>query len=83
MILIITHQIKILQENGEVVCCVGSALNSANMSIFGQANVSFAIEPLLRRCHNRDRDTSVCFYLFYFITILLIMVFVDLFIFVY
>lgn len=38
-------QIAVLQENCEVVCCVGSSLNSANCGAFTQADVSIAIDP--------------------------------------
>ncbi|XP_062508635.1 transmembrane protein 94-like isoform X2 [Corticium candelabrum] len=40
------EMIEILQENGEVVCCIGSALNVENVPIFAQANVSFGLEPV-------------------------------------
>ncbi|CAG8502932.1 3042_t:CDS:10 [Ambispora gerdemannii] len=41
-----THEmIKIFQENGEVVCCLGSALNSSNTRIFALADVGIAMEP--------------------------------------
>jgi len=42
----VTEMIEIMQENGEVVCCLGSSINIWNSSIFSQADVSFAIDPL-------------------------------------
>jgi len=36
----------IMQENGEVVCCVGSAFNVSNTSIFTQADISVSLEPM-------------------------------------
>lgn len=43
-------QIGIYQEHGEIVCCIGSALNSNNTEIFASANIAIAIEPQLRTC---------------------------------
>ncbi|XP_035226390.1 transmembrane protein 94-like isoform X2 [Stegodyphus dumicola] len=40
------EMICIMQEYGEVVCCLGSSANTENMSIFLQADASIAIEPL-------------------------------------
>lgn len=40
------EMIKILQENGEVVCCIGSSLNPHNVPIFALADVSIAVDPL-------------------------------------
>uniref|UniRef100_T1IVZ1 Cation-transporting P-type ATPase C-terminal domain-containing protein n=1 Tax=Strigamia maritima TaxID=126957 RepID=T1IVZ1_STRMM len=40
------EMMKIMQENGEVVCCIGSAANCHNMTLFLQANASIAVEPL-------------------------------------
>ncbi|XP_074599520.1 transmembrane protein 94-like protein l(2)k05819 [Brevipalpus obovatus] len=40
------EMIKIMQENGEVVCAIGSAANISNMPIFLQADASIGIEPL-------------------------------------
>ncbi|GFR33293.1 transmembrane protein 94 [Trichonephila clavata] len=41
------EMICIMQEYGEVVCCLGSSANVLNMPIFLQADASIAIEPLL------------------------------------
>ena len=40
------EMIEIMQENGEVVCVIGSSANSNNMPIFLQADTSIGIEPL-------------------------------------
>src|SRR3989338_1971471 len=42
--------IKVLQENGEIICCVGSVFNIANTPIFAQSNVSVAWQPSNARC---------------------------------
>eukprot|EP01102_Stenamoeba_stenopodia_P014701 TRINITY_DN4915_c0_g1_i1.p1 TRINITY_DN4915_c0_g1~~TRINITY_DN4915_c0_g1_i1.p1 ORF type:complete len:419 (-),score=104.43 TRINITY_DN4915_c0_g1_i1:9-1118(-) len=42
--------IEILQQNGEVVCCIGSALNENNIAIFHQSNIGVAIEPTGVNC---------------------------------
>ncbi|CAG8462820.1 12166_t:CDS:10 [Ambispora leptoticha] len=39
------EMIKIFQEYGEVVCCLGSALKSSNARIFALADVGIAMEP--------------------------------------
>nr|KAG5713882.1 hypothetical protein BaRGS_024509 [Batillaria attramentaria] len=39
------EMMKILQENGEVVLCVGSSLNMSNTPLFLQADCSIAVEP--------------------------------------
>ncbi|KYR02932.1 putative transmembrane protein [Tieghemostelium lacteum] len=44
------EMIKILQENGEVVCCIGSALNYENTNIFCQSDLAFSLEPAVTRC---------------------------------
>ncbi|GIY93984.1 transmembrane protein 94 [Caerostris extrusa] len=41
------EMICIMQEYGEVVCCLGSSANCLNMPIFLQADASIAVEPLL------------------------------------
>ena len=50
--------IKVLQENGEIVCCVGSVFNIANTAAFAQANVSVAWQPSSSRCLLDEPDTS-------------------------
>ena len=41
----IREMIEIMQENGEVVMCLGNAWNPDNLSIFAQADVSLSIIP--------------------------------------
>ena len=41
----IREMIEIMQENGEVVMCLGNAWNQDNLSIFAQADVSLSIIP--------------------------------------
>ncbi|XP_063961258.1 transmembrane protein 94-like [Lytechinus pictus] len=40
------EMVEIMQENGEVVCCLGSSLNITNAPIFAQADISIGMEPL-------------------------------------
>ncbi|XP_077979837.1 transmembrane protein 94-like [Glandiceps talaboti] len=40
------EMIAIMQENGEIVCCLGSTANFYNTGIFLQADVSIGLEPL-------------------------------------
>ncbi|KAK6187158.1 hypothetical protein SNE40_005244 [Patella caerulea] len=40
------EMVKIMQENGEIVLCVGSALNMHNTPLFLQADCCLAVEPL-------------------------------------
>ncbi|XP_027057487.1 transmembrane protein 94-like isoform X1 [Pocillopora damicornis] len=42
----VKEMIAIMQDYGEVVCCVGSSFNSANPAIFIQADIGIAVEPL-------------------------------------
>ena len=39
------EMISIMQENGEIVCCIGSCLNVDNLEIFNQADVGVALQP--------------------------------------
>ncbi|CAG8597551.1 12236_t:CDS:10 [Cetraspora pellucida] len=48
------EMIKIFQEYGEVVCCVGSALNAFNTHSFAVADVSVAIEPMHTRAQTKN-----------------------------
>ncbi len=41
----ITEMIKILQENSEVVLCLGNAWNRENLSIFSQSDISLSLIP--------------------------------------
>ncbi|GAA6111681.1 transmembrane protein 94-like, partial [Tachysurus ichikawai] len=40
----------IMQEYGEVVCCLGSSQNINNNAIFLQSDISIALEPLVPVC---------------------------------
>ncbi|KAG9296240.1 hypothetical protein G9A89_014832 [Geosiphon pyriformis] len=48
------QMIKIFQEYGEVVCCIGSALNSVNTHVFALADVSIAMEPTDTRAATKN-----------------------------
>lgn len=50
------EMIKILQENGEVVLCIGSALNMDSTPSYAQADVAAAMQPLPSQC--LDANTS-------------------------
>ena len=55
----IREMIEIMQENGEVVMCLGNAWNQNNLSIFAQADVSLSIIPecaSLRCCLDAKND---------------------------
>lgn len=41
----ITEMIEIMQENSEVVLCIGNAWNHRNMGIFSQADISLSLMP--------------------------------------
>ncbi|GBB83760.1 hypothetical protein RclHR1_10430003 [Rhizophagus clarus] len=53
------EMIKIFQEYGEVVCCIGSALNASNTHTFAVADVSVAMEPTHTRAQTRN---GLCHY---------------------
>ncbi|TPX40139.1 hypothetical protein SeMB42_g06136 [Synchytrium endobioticum] len=40
------EMVKIFQENGEVVCCIGSSLNDSNTECFAGADIGIGVEPL-------------------------------------
>ncbi|TPX71870.1 hypothetical protein SpCBS45565_g00930 [Spizellomyces sp. 'palustris'] len=42
----VREMVRIFQEHGEVVCCVGSSLNEMNVECFALADISIAIDPL-------------------------------------
>jgi len=52
----IKELIEIFQENGEVVCCIGSALNIKNISSFAIADVSVAIAPLHTKQQTKSKN---------------------------
>ncbi|ORX90788.1 calcium ATPase [Basidiobolus meristosporus CBS 931.73] len=54
----VREMIKIFQEYGEVVCCVGSALNSNHTGAFASADISVAIEPMHTRFQSRSRSSE-------------------------
>ena len=61
----IREMIEIMQENGEVVMCLGNAWNPDNLSIFAQSDVSLSIipeSPSLQCCldaqHSDDETLS-------------------------
>ncbi|XP_048869215.1 transmembrane protein 94-like [Brienomyrus brachyistius] len=41
------EMVQVMQEYGEVVCCLGSSQNINNNAVFLQSDVSIALEPLL------------------------------------
>lgn len=41
----IEEMIRIFQENGDTVCCLGNSLNSENPALFAAANVAISIDP--------------------------------------
>ncbi|KAF9123590.1 hypothetical protein BGX30_001345 [Mortierella sp. GBA39] len=41
-----TEMIKIFQDYGEVVCCIGSSLNINNTAAFAKADISVGMEPI-------------------------------------
>lgn len=47
----IREMIQIMQENGEVVMCLGNAWNRNNLSIFAQADISLSIIPESANLH--------------------------------
>ncbi|CAM0141394.1 unnamed protein product [Umbelopsis sp. WA50703] len=50
-----TEMIRVFQENGEVVCCIGNALNAKNTASFALADVSIAMEPMHTRAQTKGR----------------------------
>ena len=42
----VAEMIKIYQENGEVVCVIGSSLNDLNVPIFASADISISVDPI-------------------------------------
>ncbi|CAJ0630376.1 563_t:CDS:10 [Entrophospora sp. SA101] len=53
------EMIKIFQGYGEVVCCIGSALNSFNTHAFAAADVSVAMEPTHTKAQTKN---GLCHY---------------------
>ena len=48
----IREMIEILQENSEVVLCIGNACNRDNLIIFAQADISLSLIPEYAQSHN-------------------------------
>ncbi|CAM1310652.1 KIAA0195 (predicted) [Pycnogonum litorale] len=49
------QMIEIMQEHGEIVCCIGSSANFRNMSVFLQSDSSIGIQPLYPQiCMKKD-----------------------------
>ncbi|KAF9429528.1 hypothetical protein BGZ94_010368, partial [Podila epigama] len=51
-----TEMIKIFQDYGEVVCCIGSSLNIENIAAFAKADISVGMEPI--RMHSSPESKS-------------------------
>ncbi|KAI9484564.1 hypothetical protein BDB00DRAFT_854740 [Zychaea mexicana] len=51
----IKEMIRIFQEYGEVVCCIGNALNAKNTESFALADMSIAMEPMHTRAQTKGR----------------------------
>ncbi|KAI7810646.1 hypothetical protein IRJ41_004689 [Triplophysa rosa] len=49
----------IMQEYGEVVCCLGSTQNISNNAIFLQSDIRIALDPLVSTCCWSTSDLSV------------------------
>ncbi|EGF79461.1 hypothetical protein BATDEDRAFT_25815 [Batrachochytrium dendrobatidis JAM81] len=47
----IREMVRIFQEHGEVVCCIGSSLNDLNVECFAIADISIAVDPLNFQSH--------------------------------
>uniref|UniRef100_A0A3B4DQM9 Cation-transporting P-type ATPase C-terminal domain-containing protein n=1 Tax=Pygocentrus nattereri TaxID=42514 RepID=A0A3B4DQM9_PYGNA len=50
------EMVCIMQEYGEVVCCLGSSQNINNNGIFLQSDISIALEPLAPTCTQSSSD---------------------------
>ncbi|CAB3988135.1 Hypothetical predicted protein [Paramuricea clavata] len=57
------EMISIMQEYGEIVCCIGSSLNVDNLEIFNQADISVALQPsfpqMCLKDTSRHRDSHI------------------------
>ncbi|KAJ1919681.1 hypothetical protein H4219_001822 [Mycoemilia scoparia] len=42
----VCEMINIFQENGEIVCCIGSALSDSNTLTFAEADIAVGVEPI-------------------------------------
>lgn len=48
----IREMIRIMQENSEVVLCLGNAWNRDNLSIYSQADISLSLIPSYNECYS-------------------------------
>ncbi|XP_046898249.1 transmembrane protein 94-like [Hypomesus transpacificus] len=46
----VCEMVKVMQDYGEVVCCLGSSQNINNNNVFLQSDISICLEPLLPCC---------------------------------
>ncbi|XP_038068108.1 transmembrane protein 94-like [Patiria miniata] len=54
------EMLKIMQDYGEVICCLGSSVNLLNMPLFAQADISIGVEPLYPHvCQHRDQPEQL------------------------
>ena len=44
----VREMIKVFQENGEVVCVIGSSMNLMNLECFSTADIAVAVDPIPR-----------------------------------
>ena len=51
------EMIRIYQEYGNVVCCIGSALQTDNIGCFLQSDLSIAYQPMIKRCLNLENQS--------------------------
>ncbi|KAI9276049.1 hypothetical protein BY458DRAFT_454486 [Sporodiniella umbellata] len=52
------EMIRIFQENGEVVCTIGNALNTKNTEAFALSDISVGMEPVHTHVQNKGRLTT-------------------------
>ncbi|CAO3692490.1 unnamed protein product [Rhizopus stolonifer] len=52
------EMIRIFQENGEVVCSIGNALNTKNTEAFALSDISVGMEPVHTHVQNKGRLTT-------------------------
>ena len=57
----VREMMRIFQEHGEVVCCVGSSLNALNVETFAMADISISVDPLhISRNRASDKENKKC-----------------------
>ncbi|CEI97849.1 hypothetical protein RMCBS344292_11974 [Rhizopus microsporus] len=52
------EMIRIFQENGEVVCSIGNALNTKSTESFALSDISIGMEPMHTRAQSKGRLTT-------------------------